>query len=440
MIYGIFKFVETRRGVSLRGIFGIILVVFLFAANLSIEEVQAANNCQAELDKLHKCNSGRAARQSDEEYEGSSPLASFGTTDYYGGEVIETMNCDQYQKEYDDCLAKDEAANFDFSSFIDVIKPEDVIKPVPTPTPKPKPKPQPTENRNVSSMPNSEEVLGGDSFLGQKVGNKEKTFLNDYTRGDSEGEMQLRNTIITMLDFLKRLLIPCIVLLLTWAGVELFLSRGNEEALKKKFAQILATATGFAVILLTVVLVEKVFFGEHGEILEGGSSESFAQRGVVEIRGLINFITTLVVVIAVAYILFAAFNLIFAGETEDEMTNMKKQAIYAAMGVVIIVIAKEIVEFFMVGGDLGTGRMEAFAPSRYAPFFQEIIYWTNIVLSFVGVLAVISLIWAGIRLITQFGDDGAVEEAKKIMQFSVIALVLAFSAYTIIRYFIMPSG
>jgi hypothetical protein len=43
-------------------------------------------------------------------------------------------------------------------------------------------------------------------------------------------------------------------------------------------------------------------------------------------------------------------------------------------------------------------------------------------------------------MIANFGDEDAVGKAKDTAKYAVIGLVLAFSAFTIIRFFLLPGG
>lgn len=282
-------------------------------------------------------------------------------------------------------------------------------------------------------LPKSTEIFEGGML-------KQSTQLKDYA-GSGSGEVQVRNFMMVMWDFLRKLIIPLTIVLLTWAGVELFLSRGDEDKLKKKKAQVFATAAGFGIILLAVSLVDRVFFGTTGEILVGGDSSGFARAGEAEIIGIINYVTTFVAAVAVAFLVYAVFRLIFGAEDDAELTNMKKQAIYSGIGIILIIASRALVEMFMTGGGVGTGgTMSVFDMARITSIHPVIVRWINIMLSVIAVMAVVSLIWGGIRMITNFGDDSAVEEGKKILLYSTIAIVLAFTAYTLARHFLSPGG
>ena len=58
----------------------------------------------------------------------------------------------------------------------------------------------------------------------------------------------------------------------------------------------------------------------------------------------------------------------------------------------------------------------------------------NVMLFIVGILAVIMIIFSGIRYITAHGDKGQVESAKNTLIYSIVGLVVAIIAYAIVSW------
>ena len=61
---------------------------------------------------------------------------------------------------------------------------------------------------------------------------------------------------------------------------------------------------------------------------------------------------------------------------------------------------------------------------------------TNTILYIVGVIAVIMLIWGGIRYITSGGDAKKVTDAKNTILYAIIGLVIALLAFAIVNFVI----
>jgi hypothetical protein len=60
----------------------------------------------------------------------------------------------------------------------------------------------------------------------------------------------------------------------------------------------------------------------------------------------------------------------------------------------------------------------------------------GVILGFLGILAVLLILWAGFIWMTAAGDDSKVDKAKKMIYSGVIGIVIIFSAYAI-AYFVI---
>lgn len=58
----------------------------------------------------------------------------------------------------------------------------------------------------------------------------------------------------------------------------------------------------------------------------------------------------------------------------------------------------------------------------------------NIILWVVGVLAVVMIVFAGIKYITSNGDSGKVQSAKNTIVYSVVGLIVAIFAWAIVNF------
>ena len=58
----------------------------------------------------------------------------------------------------------------------------------------------------------------------------------------------------------------------------------------------------------------------------------------------------------------------------------------------------------------------------------------NVLLGFLGILAIIIILWGGFRWLTSGGNEEKVGEAKKIITAGIIGLVIIFTAYAIASF------
>lgn len=81
-----------------------------------------------------------------------------------------------------------------------------------------------------------------------------------------------------------------------------------------------------------------------------------------------------------------------------------------------------------------TGQAEGWATTAEPQ--SVIVSVVNWALWFVGILAVIMLIWGGIRYATSAGDSNKVTAAKNTILYAIIGLVVALFAYAIVNFLV----
>ena len=77
-------------------------------------------------------------------------------------------------------------------------------------------------------------------------------------------------------------------------------------------------------------------------------------------------------------------------------------------------------------------KMFGCGETKKAPkVIQDII---NVVLSFMGILAVISVVYGGVNYVLSQGDAGKVKRGKDAIIYGVVGLIVALSAYAIVNF------
>jgi hypothetical protein len=273
-----------------------------------------------------------------------------------------------------------------------------------------------------------------------------KDTLSDYTGVEdavnpnpnsdiNPGAFYMRNILVVAIRFFDKLLVPIAILLLTWAAVIIVVRRNDEEQFKKRSLQLVWMAVGFGLLTASFTVVDKMFFGMNGEILRNDSSTNFGLLARLEINGLAEFIMTFAMAIGVLFIIISAVRLMFAGENEEQIDKIKRHLTWSAVAMLLLLMSYTIVNLFFNFDE--QGRLTGLDTVGIS---TELITLSNFFLGFVSFFAVIVLIYAGIRMVANFGDEDAVNKAKDTAKYAVIGLVLAFSAFTIIRFFLLPGG
>lgn len=314
----------------------------------------------------------------------------------------------------------------------------------------------------------SAQSLGGPvKEIFQKDGTKNELFQNtdlkDYTGSltdldeeqryalENGGQYQLRNVVLVVIGFMQQFMIPVAVLLLVFAGVQLIASRGSDEALTEKKSQLTLMALGFLGIILSVTLVDFVFFGQEGEILranEAGQIDTSQFAGGLDdqVRGVFEYISTFFIAVAILILIASVIQIAIGGSDEDAMKKIKKRIGMSGLAVFIMVginqaanlLSRGVQEVTLADGNVIEVR-ELALPSS-SGILEFVGGWTNFVLTFVSVGAIIALIWAGVRLVSNFGDEEAMAQTKKTFLAVLLGLVLLFSAYAIVATVIGNGG
>lgn len=282
----------------------------------------------------------------------------------------------------------------------------------------------------IDAVPSSAGVFGeGGSILGEGLD------IGDYTIGGENCEGKaLRCVAENIIEYLKKLVIPIAIVSLSYAGLYLLIVRNEEEVFQKRKNEVFGIFTGFMIILLSATLIDKMFFGMEGEVLNGGDNDIIAKNVLTEINGLISLLEMLVIPIALLVIIFSAFKLIFRSDEDEELSKMKSRIIYVLVGIAVVLTTGEIVQHFTGGG----GPVGVVPDAE--PIIRIAVNWINYLLSFLGVVGVLVIVWAGAQMVIHFGDEERIENSKSIIKFTVVGLIIGFSAWTIVRFFLMAGN
>jgi len=202
---------------------------------------------------------------------------------------------------------------------------------------------------------------------------------------------------------------------LLFYGIKLlFTANSDNAATETKQAYLYAVA---AAILVAGAEMLSAAFGTPGTIAPQ------AATGIVEIY-ILPFIEGLVVAALLGNITFQGFRMILASD-DAAMTKARKQFLYGAIGVVIVVLAVPIVNTLW-GKDIGIAS-------------TELAGIGNFLITLFGILAVVGIIVSGIMLIISI-DESLKDRARKLLIGCIVALIVVISAGALVNLFILPEA
>lgn len=109
---------------------------------------------------------------------------------------------------------------------------------------------------------------------------------------------------------------------------------------------------------------------------------------------------------------------------------MKKFITFAILGVMF---AASVVPAFALDTGLNYGTYTGLGTRDLREGIMQII---NVLLSFLGIIAIIIILWGGFRWLTSGGNEDKVSEAKKIIISGIIGLIIIFVSFALAQFVI----
>ncbi|MBU2524170.1 pilin [Patescibacteria group bacterium] len=239
------------------------------------------------------------------------------------------------------------------------------------------------------------------------------------------GARQITSAVYYLLDFIKYIIGGLAVIYIAIAAISIILNgKGVEEVYNKHKMSLTYILIGLIVIILADTIVEKIFFGQSGEILQDvETAKRFATQGAFAVKRVYTGASYFAGAIAVLMMVYYGVRMLAQSSNEEEVTKSRKAIMYAGVGLAIIGLSELLIKGILFK-DQGTklGYTEA----------QGLIMGiTNFIASFIGILSVVMFIYAGVMYVANFGNEEATTKAKSIMTGAVIGILLALGAFAI---------
>jgi cytochrome bd-type quinol oxidase subunit 2 len=268
-----------------------------------------------------------------------------------------------------------------------------------------------------------------------------------------QGSAQLQfNTLVTgLVNNVKYIIGAVAIIMAIYAGFRMVTAGGDEAVYTKERATLIWSIIGLAIVGLA---------GEMGKILQVGCDPSSTTpcveggflkdpNAIIRASTLFNTRTQIVIVfikyfvgsIAVIMIVRNGLRMITMGSTDDKLAQDKKNLTYSAIGLILIILADNVISNVFYKIDLTRypsvgGAAPAVDATRGV---SELVGITNAIVTFVGPLAILAMIIAGIMYITAAGKDEQINKAKKLMFASLLGIIIIYGAFAIVSTFISGS-
>jgi hypothetical protein len=216
------------------------------------------------------------------------------------------------------------------------------------------------------------------------------------------------------------------VAVLMIAGIRMVTSQEDDrvDQLKKLMT---AAISGIVMSFLILPFIQ-AFYGTTGEVVRG-DMEIGVEILETEIGGLINWALTIAATVALLMIFLTIVKALSKmAKGSDEGIGEIRNTLFSVMSGLIILVLKYTLSFYFVSN--------THSP---IPILGNLIIFISYLLGFLGLLAVIVVVYAGILCLVSFGNEEALTKAKGILGRAALGAVILLSSLAIVNFILWPT-
>lgn len=252
----------------------------------------------------------------------------------------------------------------------------------------------------------------------------------------SKGWVQgLQNTLIQVASSMKNVLYAIATIYFLILVLRLILTNNTEEEIGNFKKGVLWITIGLIITQIAFSFVDTFF--------DNWVSWALAERFIGNVLNpLIALLETMASAFFVAIAIFTFYRMITANGEDEKVTKWKQSIIYAIVWFIVVKLAKVLVITTYWKIDCGTKiitttcvRQENL--SDFVLIIVDVINWMN---SFIGIVVVLMIIYAGAQILLSGGDEEKVSKAKKAIIGVFIGLLILVFNYLILTFFIIPES
>lgn len=249
-----------------------------------------------------------------------------------------------------------------------------------------------------------------------------------------DGQSILKKAILGGLQYVKIITVVIGILYITIMAYTLISEGHNDEDVSKAKRGIIYTLIAFMMISMSQNIA-KVFDMENGTLLE--NPEEIIKRVHLfdkQVEIFVTFIKYTLGAYAALQVVRSGIALVTGGGSDEDTTKHKKGLLYSAGGLVLIYVGDVFINkvFYKVDKTVYSGITGVHPKVDAKAGVDQIVGITNLIVSFVGPIAVLMLIVGAIMYATAGGQDENMQKAKRIIITSAIGLAIIFGAFALV--------
>lgn len=244
--------------------------------------------------------------------------------------------------------------------------------------------------------------------------------LPQIARAQTIGAVDIvENIIKPIIGSFTPLLVTVAALLLIIAGVRT-MTMNSESGLEKGKKAITAVFVGGIAVTLSGTAASILFqYGGDFIVNRGGDVNT-------QVAGLADWVSAMAAMIGLLIIIVSAFRAVASFGDEEGYKKVRTSVVHVVVGLAIITVNRTI-----------TGAVFGGNPN---PLITVITDKITIALGLVTLLALVVIIYAGIRLVANFGNEEVYGQAKGIIFRAVLGLLTILFSYTMVQFVVSLFG
>ena len=240
---------------------------------------------------------------------------------------------------------------------------------------------------------------------------------------------------------IKNFFIAIAAVFLMYAVLKLIFSSNDEESVKKWRSSIIWTSVGIFIMQITFSVWNTLILKNASDRV--GSSLGW-EFWVNVFAPIVNVLQMLASFAFLAMAIWAFFILASSGGDEEQSKKAKNTILYAVLGYVLIKIPYEIVKAFYGKpgcewtsswfASMGTCDIKAVDLEKWIGIIWKLFTFFN---TFLSVICVILIVYAGWLVFISGGDEEKLKKAKSTILYIALGFILLVASHAIFRFFIL---
>ena len=270
--------------------------------------------------------------------------------------------------------------------------------------------------------------------IGENVNSVFKGNVPTPPEDNKTGQQIVIDLALRGLTYVKILIAVVAVLMITILGAKLVLASGEEEDITKSKRGLIYSIIALAIISMSQDLA-KIFDMADGSILE--SPQEILKRVHIfdkQVEILMTFIKYIIGSAATIMVVYSAARLITAGGDEEKVSTHKAGIMYSAGGLILIYIGDIFINkvFYKIDKNVYTGITGVNPTIDVKAGVEEIAGIINFMVAFLAPLSILMLIAGAIMYATAGGEEEKMNQAKRIIISTVLAIIVIYGAFAIV--------